>query len=163
MSRNWRAHDIIEMGEMEEDAERGTDAEGRVAKKEPHTVQILVETADEPGVLAQVARAIGDCQVNISECLVKTTGDQRAHINFAIDITEHKQLEQVMSEVGTLEAVFHVRQIVSGHRRVAIVAKTDIGDDGQKWAELRNGEIVYTDTTSYRNLTIEAEEMVDRD
>lgn len=154
MSRNWRAGDVIEIGEMERDAERG------VVKKEPRTVSILVETADKPGVLAEVADAIAACQVNISECVIKTTGDERAHMNFAIEVTELKQLDQVMSEVEALEAVILARQIVSGQRKVAIVGKSGIDGDGHRWAELRSGEIVYPDSTSYRNLTIEAEEMV---
>ncbi|MFQ5893727.1 MAG: hypothetical protein ACE5H5_05385, partial [Nitrospinota bacterium] len=65
MSRNWRAEDVIEIGELEVEARQGSD--------QPRTARILVETTDEPGVLAQVAKAIADCQVNISECLVKTT------------------------------------------------------------------------------------------
>lgn len=154
MSRNWRAGDVIEIGEMERDAERG------VVKKEPRTVSILVETADKPGVLAEVADAIAACQVNISECVIKTTGDERAHMNFAIEVTELKQLDQVMSEVEALESVILARQIVSGQRKVAIVGKSGIDGDGHRWAELRSGEIVYPDSTSYRNLTIEAEEMV---
>ncbi len=160
MSRNWRAGDIIEIGEMERDAENGLDAERGVAKKEPRTVSILVETADKPGVLAEVADAIAACQVNISECVIKTTGDERAHMNFAIEVTELNQLDQVMSEVEALEAVILARQIVSGQRKVVIVGKSGIDGDGQRWAELRSGEIVYPDSTSYRNLTIEAEEMV---
>ncbi len=163
MSRNWRAGDVIEIGEMERDAESGLDAERGVAKKEPRTVSILVETADKPGVLAEVADAIAACQVNISECVIKTTGDERAHMNFAIEVTELKQLDQVMSEVEALESVILARQIVSGQRKVAIVGKSGIDGDGQRWAELRSGEIVYSDTTSYRNLTIEAEEMVIKD
>jgi acetolactate synthase small subunit len=142
---------------MERDAERG------VVKKEPRTVSILVETADNPGVLAEVADAIAACQVNISECFIKTTGDERAHMNFTIVVTEFNQLDQVMSEVGALESVILARQIVSGQRKVAIVGKSGIDGDGQRWAELRSGEIVYSDSTSYRNLTIEAEEMVIKD
>ena len=152
MSRNWRAGDIIEVGDIEEGAERSIDVE--------EGVRVLVETMDQPGVLAQLANTIADCQVNISECVVTTTGDQRAHINLTLDIKELEQLDQVMSDLGALDVVFHVRRIVSGHRRVAIVAKSGIDGDGQRWAELRSGEIVYPDSTSYRNLSIEAEEMV---
>lgn len=160
MSRNWRAGDVIEIGEMEGNAERSLDAGEGVEKKEPRTVSILVETADKPGVLAEVADAIAACQVNISECVIKTTGDERAHMNFAIEVTELKQLDQVMSEVEALESVILARRIVSGQRKVAIVGKSGIDGDGQRWAELRSGEIVYPDSTSYRNLSIEAEEMV---
>ncbi len=160
MSRNWRAGDVIEIGEMERDAESSLEAERGVAKKEPRTVSILVETADKPGVLAEVADAIAACQVNISECVIKTTGDERAHMNFAIEVTELKQLDQVMSEVEALESVILARRIVSGQRKVAIVGKSGIDGDGHRWAELRSGEIVYPDSTSYRNLSIEAEEMV---
>ena len=160
MSRNWRAEDVIEIGEMEGNAERSLDAGEGLEKMEPRTVSILVETGDKPGVLAEVADAIAACQVNISECVIKTTGDERAHMNFAIEVTELKQLDQVMSEVEALESVILARQIVSGQRKVAIVGKSGIDGDGQRWAELRSGEIVYPDSTSYRNLTIEAEEMV---
>jgi hypothetical protein len=37
------------------------------------------------------------------------------------------------------------------------VARTGIDEDGRLWAELRSGEIVFTDSTLYRNLSIEAE------
>ena len=163
MSRNWRSGDVIEVGEVEGDAERNLEAGEGLEKMEPRTVSILVETGDKPGVLAEVADAIAACQVNISECFIKTTGDERAHMNFTIVVTEFNQLDQVMSEVGALESVILARQIVSGQRKVAIVGKSGIDGDGQRWAELRSGEIVYSDTTSYRNLTIEAEEMVIKD
>lgn len=154
MTRNWRAEDIIDIGE-EEDVGLDPDVEGGV--KQPQTVRILVETSDQPGVLAQVANAIADCQVNISECTVKTTEDRRAHITFALEIAEGQQLGQATSEIEKLDSVVKVRQIVTGHRRVAIVAKTGIDEEGRRWAELRSGEIVLADSTPYRNLTIEAE------
>ncbi|MDA2917040.1 ACT domain-containing protein [Nitrospinae bacterium AH_259_B05_G02_I21] len=151
MSRKWRAGDIIEIND-----------EGDATKKQPHVIRIEVETLDRPGSLAEVTKAIADCQINISECIVSTMGERHAQVHFALEIIDDKQLEHMMGKVRKLETVLNVRQIIGRYRRVEIVARIDIDEDGQRWAELQNGEKINPDSTSYCNLTIEAEERVVR-
>ena len=118
---------------------------------------------EDSGGESRVASAIAYCEVNISDCSVQKTEDQRAQICFAIDIFDPKDLEKLIGEARKIRSVFNVRQVVGQLRKLGVVARTDIDKGGRKWAELRNGEKFDPDLTSYRNLTIEAEEMVARD
>lgn len=92
-------------------ADRKIDVEGFVVRRHPQTVRILVETLNRPGVLATVTNAIADSKVNIAECSVLTSGDQRAQIHLAIEVADLKQLEQVMGEVGMIQTVLNVRRL----------------------------------------------------
>ncbi len=91
--------------------ERKIDVEGFVVRRHPQTVRILVETLNRPGVLATVTNSIANSKVNIAECSVLTSGDQRAHIHLAIEVADLKQLEQVMGEVGMIQTVLNVRRL----------------------------------------------------
>jgi GTP pyrophosphokinase len=104
---------------VEVDPERRIDVEWDVTREKPHLVRILVESVDKPGVLAKVTSAIADCKVNISECSVQTTGDQRAQIHFSIEIINLEHLERVMREIEKIKTVLHVRRIKESarHRR----------------------------------------------
>ena len=82
-----------------------------MVRRHPQTVRILVETLNRPGVLATVTNAVADSKVNIAECSVHTSGDQRAQIHLAIEVADLKQLEQVMGEVGMIQTVLNVRRL----------------------------------------------------
>ncbi|MFQ6672519.1 MAG: RelA/SpoT family protein, partial [Candidatus Tectimicrobiota bacterium] len=103
--------DCPSLAAIEVNPERRVDVQWDVTKETPHTVSILVETVDRPGVLAKVTNAIADCKVNITECSVHTSGAERAEIYFAIDILDLKHLEEVMGEIGKLKAVLTVQRV----------------------------------------------------
>ncbi|MFQ5894059.1 MAG: ACT domain-containing protein, partial [Nitrospinota bacterium] len=103
--------DCPSLAAIEVNPERRVDVQWDVKKKTPHTVSILVETVDRPGVLAKVTNAIADCKVNISECIVHTSGAEQAQIYLAIDIMDLKHLEEVIGEIGKIKAVLNVQRV----------------------------------------------------
>ena len=108
--------DCPSLASIEVDLDRRIDVQWDVTKKKPFAVRILVETVDRTGVLAKVVNAIADCKVNISECNVHTSGDERAQIHFAINIMDLKHLEKVMGEIGKIKTVLNVHRIKESTR-----------------------------------------------
>ncbi|MEE9519090.1 MAG: RelA/SpoT family protein, partial [bacterium] len=108
--------DCPSLASIEVDLDRRIDVHWDVTKKKPFSVRILVETVDRTGVLAKVVNAIADCKVNISECNVHTSGDERAQIHFAINIMDLKHLEKVMGEIGKIKTVLNVHRIKDSAR-----------------------------------------------
>ncbi len=101
---------------LEVDPERRIDVQWDVSRKTPHTVRILVETVDRPGVLAKITSAIAECKVNISECTVQTSGDDQAHIHLDIGILDLSHLQRVMGEIGKIKAVLNVHRVKDSAR-----------------------------------------------
>jgi D-glycero-D-manno-heptose 1,7-bisphosphate phosphatase len=77
----------------------------------PKTARLLVETLDQPGVLAQITAAIAARGVNIAECSVLTLGDRRAQIHLALEAVEPPRLEMVIGDIDRLETVLNVRRL----------------------------------------------------
>jgi GTP pyrophosphokinase len=109
--------DCPSLTSVEVDPERRIDVQWDVTRKIPHTVRILVETVDRPGVLAKVTSAIAECKVNISECSVQTSRDDRAQIFIDIDIIDLNHLQRVMGEIGKIKAVVTVHRVKDSTRQ----------------------------------------------
>jgi D-glycero-D-manno-heptose 1,7-bisphosphate phosphatase len=92
-------------------AQRKIDVREFVDRPRRQTVRIIVETLNRPGVLATITTAIANAGVNIDECSVMTTSDQRAQIHFAIEVADLKELEQMMGEIGLIQTVLNVRRV----------------------------------------------------
>ena len=92
-------------------AQRKIDGREFVERPRRQAVRIIVETLNRPGVLATITTAIANCEVNIGECSVMTTSDQRAQIHFAIEVADLKELERVMGEIGLIQTVLNVRRV----------------------------------------------------
>ncbi len=92
-------------------AQRKIDVREFVERPRRQAVRIIVETLNRPGVLATITTAIANCEVNIGECSVMTTSDQRAQIHFAIEVADLKELERVVGEIGLIQTVLNVRRV----------------------------------------------------
>jgi GTP diphosphokinase / guanosine-3',5'-bis(diphosphate) 3'-diphosphatase len=91
--------------------ERMIDVEWDVDEVIPHAVGISVVTVDRPGMLAKISSAIALCDVNIREATVTTTEEQRAFLNFVIDINDLTHLQQVMKTIRQVKGVISVVRV----------------------------------------------------
>jgi GTP diphosphokinase / guanosine-3',5'-bis(diphosphate) 3'-diphosphatase len=91
--------------------ERMIDVEWDVDEVIPHPVGIAVVTVDRPGILAKISAAIALCDVNIREATVTTTEEQRAFLNFVIDINDLTHLQQVMKTIRQVKGVISVVRV----------------------------------------------------
>jgi GTP pyrophosphokinase len=81
----------------------------------PHPVGISVVTVDRPGVLAKISSAIALCEVNIREATVTTSEEQRAFLNFVIDINDLNHLLHVMKTIRQVKGVISVERVKDWH------------------------------------------------
>jgi GTP pyrophosphokinase len=95
--------------------ERLIDVEWDVEEIIPHPVGISVVTVDSPGMLAKISSAIALCEVNIREATVSTTAEQRAFLNFVIDIIDLSHLQQVMKTIRQVKGVISVVRVKDWH------------------------------------------------
>jgi GTP pyrophosphokinase len=95
--------------------ERLIEVEWDVEEVIPHPVGISVVTVDRPGMLAKISSAIALCEVNIREATVNTTDEQRAFLNFVIDINDLNHLQQVMKTIRQVKGVISVVRVKDWH------------------------------------------------
>jgi GTP pyrophosphokinase len=70
-----------------------------------------VVTVDRQGVLAKISAAIALCDVNIREATVTTTEEQRAFLNFVIDINDLTHLQRVIKTIRQVKGVISVVRV----------------------------------------------------
>ena len=75
-----------------------------------HRVEISVLTIDQPGVLADVTKAISDAEANISRAEVVTTQDKKATLQFCVVIRDSTHLERVLNNIEKVNGVLKVRR-----------------------------------------------------
>jgi GTP pyrophosphokinase len=95
--------------------ERLIEVEWDVEEVIPHPVGISVVTVDRPGLLAKISAAIALCDVNIREATVNTSDEQRAFLNFVIDINDLNHLQQVMKTIRQVKGVISVVRVKDWH------------------------------------------------
>jgi guanosine-3',5'-bis(diphosphate) 3'-pyrophosphohydrolase len=91
--------------------ERMIEVEWDVEEVIPHPVRISVVTVDRTGMLAKISAAIALCDVNIREATVTTSDEQRAFLNFVIDINDLNHLQGVMKTIRQVKGVISVVRV----------------------------------------------------
>jgi guanosine-3',5'-bis(diphosphate) 3'-pyrophosphohydrolase len=75
-------------------------------------IQLEVLCVDQPGLLAQMTKAIAGAGVNISTLQVKTTGqDGRALSLFEIRVNSAAQLKNLMHSIAAIDGVTRVSRL----------------------------------------------------
>ena len=75
-----------------------------------YAARVYVLTIDQPGVLAKVSAAISSSQANISRAEIRTRDDQKAVLDFVLEISHTASLER------TLEAVWRIDGMIAAKR-----------------------------------------------
>ncbi len=78
-----------------------------------HAVKACVLTVDRPGMLANVSSAISGSKANISRAEITTKEDQKAVLDFVIEISNTLHLEQTLEAIRRVDGVISARRVRS--------------------------------------------------
>jgi len=76
-----------------------------------YSVKVCVLTIDQPWVLAKVSSAISSSQANISRAEITTREDQKAVLDFVIEVSNTLHLDRTLEAVGRIEGVISAKRI----------------------------------------------------
>ncbi len=76
-----------------------------------HSVKVCVLTVDQPGVLAKVSSAISASQANISRAEISTREDQKAVLDFVVEVSNILHLDRTLDAVRQIDGVISARRV----------------------------------------------------
>jgi len=77
----------------------------------PHSVDVSVLTLDRPGLLAKVSSGISQCKANITKAEISTREDQKAVLDFAIEVKNTSHLELILQEIQRVDGVLSAKRV----------------------------------------------------
>lgn len=96
---------------MDYEKDRLVEVEWDVTVDQRHLVKICVLTFDRPGVLANVSSAIAASKANISRAEITTREDQKAVLDFMIEISDTRHLELALEGIGRVDGVISAKRV----------------------------------------------------
>ena len=94
--------------------ERRVEVEWDSTNKVPHQARIHVVTVDRPMMLAELTKAIGKLNVNITSADIRTTKEDRGLITLDVAVNDATQLRQMMGHLERLKGVISVDRVRVG-------------------------------------------------
>ena len=76
-----------------------------------YSVDVSVLTLDRPGVLAKVSSGISQCKANITKAEISTREDQKAVLDFVIEVKNTSHLEIILQEIQRVEGVLSAKRV----------------------------------------------------
>lgn len=77
----------------------------------PHSVDVSVLTLDRPGVLAKVSSGISHCKANITKAEITTREDQKAVLDFVIEVKNTAHLEMILQEIQRVDGILSAKRV----------------------------------------------------
>ena len=96
---------------MDYEKDRLVEVEWDMTDDERHLVKVCVLTFDRPGVLANVSSAISASKANISRAEITTREDQKAVLDFMIEISDTRHLEHALEGIGRVDGVISAKRV----------------------------------------------------
>ncbi|MER3425454.1 MAG: GTP pyrophosphokinase, partial [Nitrospiraceae bacterium] len=96
---------------LDYDKERLVEVEWDTTAPSTHSVKISVLTVDKPGMLANVSASISSSKANISRAEITTRDDQKAQLDFVVEITDTAHLARVLQAIERVGGVITARRI----------------------------------------------------
>lgn len=96
---------------LEWDHNRLVDVEWDADVEGPHSVDVSVLTLDRPGMLAKVSSGISQCQANITKAEISTREDQKAVLDFVIEVKNTAHLELILHEIQRVEGILSAKRV----------------------------------------------------
>ncbi len=96
---------------MDYEKDRLVEVEWDVAADDRHFVKVCVLTFDRPGVLANVSSAIAASKANISRAEITTREDQKAVLDFMIEISDTRHLERALEGIARVDGVISAKRV----------------------------------------------------
>ena len=102
---------------LDYDKERLVEVEWDVATPGTHSVKMSIVAVDKTGVLANVSSAIAACHANISRAEIATREDQKAVLDFVVEVSGTQHLDQVLKAVERVDGVVTARRLRAWQER----------------------------------------------
>lgn len=102
---------------LDYDKERLVEVEWDVATPGTHSVKMSIVAVDKTGVLANVSSAIAACHANISRAEIATREDQKAVLDFVVEVSGTQHLDQVLKAVERVDGVITARRLRAWQER----------------------------------------------
>lgn len=96
-----------------EEQSRLIDVSWDVGLDSVYKVNILITSADRPGMIADIMMITTDAKLNIFSMVCKTDKNKVANIHLGVDISSLDQLEYVMNRIRRMKGVYSVERILS--------------------------------------------------
>jgi GTP pyrophosphokinase len=111
------AVDCPNLEALDYDKERLVEVEWDAATPSTHSVKMSIVAVDKTGVLANVSSAIAECHANISRAEIATREDQKAVLDFVVEVSDTRHLEQVLKAVERVDGVITARRMRAWQER----------------------------------------------
>ncbi len=111
------AIDCPNLEALDYDKERLVEVEWDTATLSTHSVKMSIVAVDKTGVLANVSSAIAECHANISRAEITTRADQKAVLDFVVELSDTRHLEQVLKAVERVDGVITARRMRAWQER----------------------------------------------
>jgi GTP pyrophosphokinase len=99
--------------------EREIEVEWAKQKDDVYQISLLIETADQPGMLARLTEVITRVGSNITQIEAETHETGRASIGVVCQLRDRKQLDKLMQEVQAISGVFRIDRRMNVGRAAA--------------------------------------------
>ena len=96
---------------LDYDKDRLVEVEWDMTASSTHAVKVSVLAVDRTGVLASVSSSISTSEANISRAEITTRDDQKAQLDFIVEITDTAHLNRVVMAVEGVDGVITARRI----------------------------------------------------
>ncbi|MGH7231601.1 MAG: RelA/SpoT family protein, partial [Nitrospiraceae bacterium] len=96
---------------LDYDKDRLVEVEWDTTAPSTHAVKMSVLAVDKPGVLANVSSSISTCDANISRAEITTREDQKALLDFVIEVNDTAHLNRVLKAEERIEGVITARRV----------------------------------------------------
>ena len=107
---------------LDYDKERLVEVEWDQEVASTHAVKVSVLAIDKPGVLSNVSAAISICEANISRAEITTREDQKAILDFVVEILDTWHLARVLQAIERVEGVIKAHRILGWQQRLTSTA-----------------------------------------
>jgi GTP diphosphokinase / guanosine-3',5'-bis(diphosphate) 3'-diphosphatase len=99
--------------------EREIEVEWARGKDDVYQISLVIETADQPGMLARLTEVITKVGSNITQIEAETHENGRATIGVVCQLRDRKQLDKLIREVRAISGVFRVTRRMTADGRTA--------------------------------------------
>jgi guanosine-3',5'-bis(diphosphate) 3'-pyrophosphohydrolase len=111
------AIDCPNLEALDYDKERLVEVEWDTATPSTHSVKMSIVAVDKTGVLANVSSAIAECHANISRAEIATREDQKAVLDFVVEVSDTSHIARVLKAIERVEGVITARRLRAWQER----------------------------------------------
>jgi GTP pyrophosphokinase len=93
------------------DPERRIDVAWEKADEGTYEATVVLDSDDQPGLLARITSAIADEKTNIRNVDARTSEDRKGQISIVLDVKDRIHLERIMERLRRLDGIRNVERV----------------------------------------------------